>query len=121
MRELAAFAWIWMVACGGSNPVAGGDDDTPGPDAPPVIDAPSQIIDNDGDGLDDALELQLANDYMPFVSAAPDDGCARDGFLVRVRPHPQDPAKILIVYDHLYESDCGLNGHTGDDEVFGVV
>jgi hypothetical protein len=38
-----------------------------------------------------------------------------------VRPHPADATKILIVYDHLFQTDCGLGGHVGDDEVFGVA
>jgi hypothetical protein len=79
------------------------------------------VRDDDGDGLDDALETQLANDYMPFVSFDPADGCSRDGFVVRVRPHPADATKIQIIYDHLLEHDCGLNGHVGDDEVFGIA
>lgn len=77
--------------------------------------------DDDGDGLDDAYELQLATDYLPFVSLDPADGCSLDGFVVRVRPHPADATKVLIVYDHLFQNDCGLNGHVGDDEVFGVA
>lgn len=84
------------------------------------IDAPA-LVDQDGDGLDDATELQLATDYMPFLSLAPNDGCSLDGMLVRVSPHPTDPTKVLIVYDHLLEHDCGLSGHIGDDEVFGVA
>src|SRR5260221_4216803 len=77
--------------------------------------------DDDGDGLDDALETQLAIDYMPFISLDPADGCSLDGIVVRVRPHPADATKIQIIYDHLLEHDCGLNGHIGDDEVFGIA
>ncbi len=121
MRELLACACI-CAACGSSKPIAGDGDDAPGTDGPTsVIDAPAAIVDNDMDGLDDAYEQKLANDYMPFISLAPDDGCTRDGLLVRVRPHPADPTKIFILYDHLFESDCGLTGHIGDDEVFGVA
>ena len=79
------------------------------------------VVDNDGDDLDDARETQLAIDYMPFVSLDPSDGCALDGMVVRVRPHPSDATKIQIIYDHLFEHDCGLNGHVGDDEVFGIT
>ena len=79
------------------------------------------LVDNDGDGLDDAYETQLATAYLPFLSLDPDDGCSRSGLVVRVRKHPADATKIAIVYDHLFETDCGLNGHTGDNEAFGVV
>jgi hypothetical protein len=91
------------------------DATSPSPDSPPAF------VDLDGDGLDDARELQLASEYMPYISLAPDDGCALGGMLVRVSPHPADATKIMIVYDHLYEHDCGLNGHIGDDEVFGIA
>jgi hypothetical protein len=81
----------------------------------------AMIVDDDGDGLDDALETRLAIAYMPYISIDPADNCALDGMLVRVRPHPADATKILIVYDHLYANDCGFAGHVGDDEVFGVA
>lgn len=123
MRVRLAFPCLFAAACGGSSgapPI--GDDDEVMPDGSQVdLDADTPVIDNDGDGLDDAYELALANDYLPFISLAPDDGCTRDGLVVRVRPHPQDPTKISIFYDHLFESDCGLNGHTGDDEMFGIA
>lgn len=89
-------------------------------DAAPGIDAPV-IVDDDHDGLDDAWETQLATDYLPYVSLDPADGCPLDGMVVRVRPHPADATKIQIIYDHLYQRDCGLAGHVGDDEVFGVT
>ena len=93
------------------------DATSPSPDSS----SPPPFVDDDGDGLDDARELQLASEYMPYISLAPDDGCALGGLLVRVSPHPADATKIMIVYDHLYEHDCGLNGHVGDDEVFGIA
>lgn len=118
MRGWLAIAWT--CACGSSAPPV---EDLPDPDSAIPTDTavmPS-IIDDDGDGLDDATELQLAADYLPFIALSPDDGCTRSGLLVRVRPHPADETKILIVYDHLFETDCGLDGHTGDNEVFGVA
>jgi hypothetical protein len=84
------------------------------PDAPPFIDL-------DNDGLDDADEQRLATDYAPFLSLAPDDGCPRSGLVARVREHPADATKILIAYSHLFERDCGLSGHVGDNEAFGVL
>lgn len=81
----------------------------------------SQFVDDDGDGLDDARELAIADDYLPYLSLAPDDGCRLSGLVVRVRPHPDDATKLSLVYSHLYQTDCGLNGHTGDNEAFGIV
>jgi hypothetical protein len=109
-----------LVACGSSTtkPPPASSPDARSPDAS-TPDAPAAIVDDDGDGLDDAQETALAIAYMPFVSLN-NDSCALDGMLVRVRPHPADATKILIVYDHLFLADCGLNGHPGDDEVFGV-
>jgi hypothetical protein len=113
---------VALGACGG-----GGGHDEPDAathvddDAAVEVDAPQAITDLDGDGLDDARETQLAIAYMPFVSLDPGDGCALDGMVVRVRPHPADPTKVLIVYDHLFQHDCGLGGHVGDDEAFGIA
>lgn len=105
-----------LMACGGAS--SGGPDGAVDIDA--AIDA-APIVDDDHDGLDDAYEQQLATEYMPFLSLDPGDGCSRSGLAVRVRKHPADPTKISIVYDHLFESDCGLGGHTGDNEAFGIV
>ncbi len=77
--------------------------------------------DLDKDGLDDAWEMDTARDYLPFLSLDPGDGCTRGGMLVRVHPHPSKGSLIHIVYDHLYEKDCGLTGHVGDNEAFGVT
>jgi hypothetical protein len=120
MRILAVIAIA--AACSSSRaPIIGDDDDTPDAANPPQPDAPPQIVDEDQDGLDDAFELQVANDYLPYVAVDPGDGCALDGIIARVRPHPADPSKILIVYDHLFQNDCGLGGHIGDDEVFSIA
>lgn len=83
--------------------------------------AGGSIVDGDLDGLDDGLEAALAASYFPYYSLDPGDGCTRHGVLFRLRPHPVDASKIAIWYDVLYEHDCGLNGHAGDDEVFGAV
>jgi hypothetical protein len=79
------------------------------------------FVDQDQDGLDDAWEDTLASDYLPFLSLDPADKCPRGGIVYRVRPHPSDPALIHIVYDHLFERDCGLTSHVGDNEAFGVT
>lgn len=81
----------------------------------------SAATDLDGDGIDDALEQTLAETYLPFLSLDPADGCSLGGIVFRLFPHPTDPAFIHIIYDHLFETDCGLNGHTGDNEVFGAT
>ena len=107
-----------LASCGHSNPDV--RDATATIDTGAAIDV-TAFRDNDGDGLDDEYETQLAIDYMPFVSFDPNDGCALDGMVVRVRPHPTDSTKVQIVYDHLLEHDCGFGGHIGDDEVFGIT
>ena len=116
MRSVLVLA---LISCGGGSGPGQGDDDA-GTDATTTGDA-TELVDRDGDGLDDAYELRLASEYMPHISLVPDDGCKRSGLAVRVRPHPADPTKILILYDHLFETDCGFNGHTGDNEAFGVA
>lgn len=77
--------------------------------------------DLDGDGLDDARELSLARDYFPYYSSSGHDRCQKHGVLFRARPHPADPSKVALWYVVLYQRDCGLNGHLGDDEVFGEL
>jgi hypothetical protein len=115
-------AIVLIASCSrGGGGHADPDGAPPSRDSPTSLDGPVSARDDDGDGLSDALELQLAIDYMPFVSMDPSDGCALDGMIVRVRPHPADPTKILIVYDHVFQNDCGLGGHIGDDEVFGIA
>lgn len=132
MKGFALATAILVGACGGkssqSGADAGGDDDGGGDAAhradadttlPP--DAPGEMVDVDLDGLDDNAELAWAAAYRPYVSVADDDGCALGGFVVRVFPHPADPTLVAIIYDHLFETDCGTFGHTGDDEVFGAT
>ena len=116
--RLSRGALAALVACSGASSDAPIDPDASAIDT--AADA-SALVDNDGDGLDDAYESKLAADYVPFISLDPDDGCKRSGLAVRVRKHPADATKILVIYDHLFETDCGLNGHTGDNEAFGVV
>lgn len=94
--------------------------DAPSSDDTSTADA-SLTSDSDGDGLADDLEDQLAREYLPYVSLDPGDGCALSGFVARVRKHPADPTKVLIIYSHLFEHDCGLGGHIGDNEAFGIA
>jgi hypothetical protein len=83
--------------------------------------AGASFVDADGDGLDDAFELSLASNHYPYYSIHPDDKCPRHGVLFRATPHPDDAARVMIWYVVLFENDCGLTAHVGDDEVFGVV
>jgi hypothetical protein len=91
---------------------AGGDAGTA--DAGPVEDL-------DQDGLPDSYEAQVAGDYLPIIAIHPEDGCPLGGIVFRARPHPENPTLIHIIYDHLFEKDCGLTGHVGDNEVFSVT
>ena len=79
------------------------------------------IVDLDHDGLHDPVEQQLAADYLPYLSLDPGDGCPLSGVVARVRKHPADATKILIVYSHLFQRDCGISGHVGDNEAFGIA
>jgi hypothetical protein len=79
------------------------------------------IVDLDRDGLDDAYEARVASDYLPNLSLHPSDGCPLGLILYRLRPHPADASLLLILYTHLYETDCGIGGHTGDNEAFAVT
>jgi hypothetical protein len=124
MKGATLVAVILVAGCGGGggspdDPDAGGGDDVGPPDSPDAVSV--DFVDADGDGLDDAAELAWANAYRPFISVADDDGCPLGGLVVRVFPHPDDPTLITIIYDHLFENDCGFGGHVGDNEVFGAT
>lgn len=118
-----------LAACGTEVDGGGPDGATPprydgapgSADARPTPDAPPMTMDLDLDGLDDALEAQLAADYLPYLSVAVDDGCTKSGIVYRLRPHPMDATKVFVLYDHLFENDCGTGGHVGDNEAFGVT
>jgi hypothetical protein len=77
--------------------------------------------DDDWDGLDDAEELAWAQAYLPYLSLSPQDKCPTGGLVVRVTTHKDDASLLHIVYDYLYDEDCGLGGHPGDDEVFALT
>ena len=76
--------------------------------------------DQDQDGLDDAQEQMWAEQYLPYVSVAPDEDCPTSGLVVRVSPHPTS-GFIQIRYDFLYNEDCGIGGHIGDDENLAIT
>ncbi|HEX5061323.1 MAG TPA: hypothetical protein VFV99_18275 [Kofleriaceae bacterium] len=117
--RMAIFAVLAACTGGGGSSMLDPDAATTS-DTTPEVDAYT-IIDQDNDGLDDLREQQLAEDYLPFISMDPGDGCPLSGLVARVRPHPADPAKVLIVYSHLFQRDCGLAGHIGDNEAFGIA
>ncbi len=96
----------------------------PPDDASQSVDATGDAnaaADLDRDGLADAQELAWAAAYFPYYSLHPSDGCKTHGVLFRMMPHPQQPTRIVVLYDVLYDSDCGANGHAGDDEGFAIV
>lgn len=82
--------------------------------------APQTATDVDRDGLDDAMELAWAQQYLPYISMAPDENCPTAGIVVRVTPI-SGSSFIRIRYDVLYNDDCGLDGHIGDDERFAMT
>ncbi|MSP60069.1 MAG: hypothetical protein EXR72_06945 [Myxococcales bacterium] len=114
-----------VSSCGSDGIPASSDGSRASPDGAAIDlatpDLAPRIVDRDGDGLDDAGELAHAAAYLPYLSLSPRDGCDTMGLLVRVRPHPADPSLLHILYDQLYDRDCGLGGHPGDDEVFALT
>jgi hypothetical protein len=89
--------------------------------------------DVDADGLADELEDALAARFFPWVwfDSGEDPGCTDPATstnpgtaLVRVRPHPNDPSKIAMLYVILYRQDCGDwfgGAHHGDVEPFSIT
>lgn len=78
-------------------------------------------VDLDLDGIDDATEEMLAKTYRPFLSYHSEESCPLGGIVYRVHPHPTEPGRVHVVYDHLFETDCGTGGHVGDNEAFGIT
>ena len=66
------------------------------------------------------MELAWAQQYMPFLSISAEDNCPTAGVVVRVTP-AQMAGHVLIRYDVLYNQDCGIEGHVGDDERFAIT
>lgn len=108
-------------AAGGGSPDGGGG--APGVDA--GVDAGSTadagFVDLDRDGLDDAWEDEVARAYLPVLAKHPQDGCPLSGIAFRVRKHPTNPALLNIIYDHLFQDDCGVTAHVGDNECFAIT
>src|SRR3954465_488421 len=86
------------------------------PQSCPPASTPVSPGDQDQDGLDDAMELAWAQQYMPALSISARDSCPTAGVVVRVTPTATS-GRIHIIYDVLYNQDCGVGGHVGDDEV----
>lgn len=104
---------------GGSPPSSGGE--APGGSGEGGSGGAAAPVDLDLDGIADDDEAQIAATYRPFLSIHPEDECTLGGIVYRVRPHPADASLIHIVYDHLFETDCGFPSHAGDNEAFGVT
>jgi hypothetical protein len=107
-----------LVACAGCSSTTQPMPVSPASCAPPA--APASGSDQDRDGLDDAMELAWAQQYLPYLSMAPDEECPTAGIVVRVTPL-DFAGFVRIRYDVLYNQDCGLGGHIGDDERFAMT
>jgi hypothetical protein len=85
------------------------------------------VVDLDQDGLDDGAELAAARAYLPYLSLSPNESadCKVGGILARITPFPGQPRCLHVIYDYLYNKDCGsiggIGGHPGDDEVFAAT
>jgi hypothetical protein len=79
--------------------------------------------DEDGDGLDDDFEREIAEVNFPTVWLAQGEPCGTPhGVIYRVRRHPQNPQLIAVTYIVLYGVDCGeATGHLGDAESFAIT
>lgn len=79
--------------------------------------------DQDGNGIDDDFQLEVARKNLPELHFHPDEECATPrGIITRVRWHPDAPRRLALTYVVLYGRDCGdLNGHAGDNESFAVT
>lgn len=137
MRCLLITLALVTTACGTSPLVTDGGTADGGADASVLLDAGALtdagagdagqpdagavVVDLDFDGLDDAWEAQLALQYLPVLALHPQDGCPLGGIVFRLRPHPMDPdgGLLAVTWTHLYERDCGLTSHVGDNEAFG--
>lgn len=104
----------------GHFPVDGGAQDGDGGANPP---SDAGFFDGDGDGLDDAWELDVASRALPAFSFHSQERCPLGGIVFRLRPHPGDPdgGLLAVTYTYLYERDCGLTSHLGDNEAFGAT
>lgn len=132
MRHLLVVFSVLVVSCG-TRPIViqedGGVMDAGTPDAGEVdagqLDggAPDSgtFVDLDLDGLDDTWESAMAERYLPVLALHPQDGCPLGGIVYRIRPHPMDPdgGLLAVTWTHLYQRDCGLTQHVGDNEAFG--
>ncbi len=65
------------------------------------------------------MELAWAQDYLPYLSMSPEEECPTAGIVVRVTPL-EVAGFVSIRYDVLYNQDCGIGGHIGDDERFAM-
>lgn len=119
-------AGVTAPSDGGADPTDGGSDGGPvdagRTDAGALADAGS-FVDRDLDGLDDDWELEVARRALPVLALHPQDRCPLGGLVFRLRPHPlaPDAGLLAITWTHLFERDCGLTSHVGDNEAFGAT
>ena len=87
----------------------------------------ARTSDDDQDGIDDALEQELAENNYPLIHYSTADPCLAPTprpVVFRAR-HPSvggvvHSDYILINYSQLYIEDCGTEYHYGDNEAFEV-
>jgi hypothetical protein len=81
------------------------------------------LKDQDGDGLDDDFEQQIAQLNFPKLVLSDAESCgAPHGVIYRARRHPENSKRVALLYTMLYAFDCSQpNGHVGDAESFAVT
>ncbi|MBS1799049.1 MAG: hypothetical protein JSS95_04405 [Acidobacteria bacterium] len=99
---------------------------------------PVAVMDSDGDGLSDALETELLDQFQPRWMISKDDcsvmpaqfaptfveptAIADDGAVYgQVFPRGQTPGVVELHYYHLWRRDCGQIGHPLDAEHVAVL
>ncbi|MBI4669324.1 MAG: hypothetical protein HY747_09110 [Elusimicrobia bacterium] len=75
--------------------------------------------DNDQDGLDDALEYELAGAFSPYLIWDDQESCSLHQTFYQV--HPLEQNKIAVIYVLTFPLDCGFRstgfvGHWGDTQ-----
>ena len=108
MRYVIALACV-LAACG--SPRA---DTDLGVVLDASVDRDVTATDRDGDGLDDAEELRIARDYLPFLAVGADDRCPTSGLVVRVTP-AELSGLVRVRYAWVFDEDCdaGRQGVVG--------
>lgn len=93
------------------------------PPEPAASMSAAPMADADEDGLEDALEWELAQIIAPVLVWAKGEVCGEHDTLYQV--HPTGPGRARVTYALIFPLDCGFRssgfgGHAGDVQEIGV-